>query len=125
VTTGVRTKADFYLASSEGYGLEQPRTCYRIKQLKSHTREDLLLIRIDPPIPGQAYGFGGRDIDKVVVATRHVGSSLFPIRDWPVFVHVAIPLIDNLELRERVEDQEIREIGWAELYQTRKAAKKK
>lgn len=83
------------------------------------------MIRIDPPIPGQAYGLGGRDIDKVVVATRHVGSSLFPIRDWPVFVHVAIPLIDNLELRERVEDQEIREIGWAELYQTRKAAKKK
>lgn len=83
------------------------------------------MIRIDPPIHGQVYGLGGREIGQIVVATRHVGSSLFPITDWPVFVHVAISLIENPELRERIEDDEIREIGWAELYQTQKAAEQK
>ncbi len=82
-------------------------------------------IRIDPPITGQAYGLGGRDVDKVVIATRHVGSSLFPIRDRPVFIHVALPLVEDLERHETIEDNELREIGWAELYRTRKAAEKK
>ena len=107
---------DFFLSSSEGYGLEEPRACFRIKRLLGSGRDDYLLIRIAPPIPGQPYGLGDRDIAEVVIATRHAGSSLFPITDWPVFVHVARPLVADIELRESVDINELEEIGWAELY---------
>lgn len=117
--------ADFYLVSSEGYGMEKPRKCYRIKRLKGAQRDDYLLIKIDPPLIGQKYGLGGRDIDKVIIATRHKGDSLFPIKEWPVFIHVARILIDDLEDRETVVDNEFEEIGWAELYETEEAARGK
>lgn len=115
---------DFYLSSSEGYGLEQPRACYRIRRLKGRIGDDYLVIRIDPPIPGQPYGLGDRAIDTVVVAARHAGASLFPITDWPAFVHVARPLVADLEIRETLHEGELEEIGWAELHPDRGAAAK-
>jgi hypothetical protein len=74
---------DFYMASTEGYGMEEPRRCWKIKRLATVKRKDFLLVRIDPPLPGQKYGLQGRDIDVVLVATRHQGASLFPITRWP------------------------------------------
>jgi hypothetical protein len=115
-------KPDFYLASSEGYGLDRPRACYRVKRLYSATRDDYLLIDIEPPVPGQPYGLGSLDIASVVIATRHIGSSLFPISEWPVAVHVARPLVADPEQRESLDDSELQEIGWAELYPSRRAA---
>jgi hypothetical protein len=117
--------SDFFLASSEGYGLEQPRSCKRVKRLSSDTRDDLLLVKIAPPLIGQAYGLGARDIDTLIIATRHKGVSLFPIKEWPVFVHVARLLIDNPEERDRVHDDEFKLIAWAELYATEASAREK
>jgi hypothetical protein len=74
------TVTDFYLASSEGYGMESPRRCKPIKRLRAENRDDYLLIIIDPPLNGQRFGPGDCDIDQVIVATRHAGQSLFPIR---------------------------------------------
>lgn len=116
---------DFFLASSEGYHLEKPRGCKRVKRLRSDNRDDLLLVRIAPPLIGQIYGIGGQDIDALLIATRHRGDSLFPIKEWPVFVHVARLLVDNPEDRETIHDNEFELIAWAELYPTEDAAKKK
>jgi hypothetical protein len=116
---------DFFLASSEGYRLEEPRGCRRVKRLRSDKRDDLLLVTIDPPLVGQPYGLGSRDIDIILVVTRYKGDSLFPIKDWPVYVHVARLLIDNPEEREQIHDNEFEEIGWAELYPTEEAARAK
>ena len=116
---------NFFLASSEGYRLEEPRSCKRVKRLRSDTRDDLLLVKIEPPLIGQPYGLGGKDIDTLIVATRHKGDSLFPIKEWPVFVHVARLLIDNPEKREKIRDDEFESIAWAELYQTEAAARAK
>ena len=116
---------NFFLASSEGYRLEEPRSCKRVKRLRSDTRDDLLLVKIEPPLIGQPYGLGGKDIDILIVSTRHKGDSLFPIKEWPVFVHVARLLIDNPEKREKIRDDEFESIAWAELYQTEAAARAK
>lgn len=108
---------DFYLASSEGYCMmEEPRKAYRIKRLRGERRDDYLLIRIDPPLIGKQYGRGAGDIDQVVVATRHRGDSLFPMREWPVFVHVALPLVDAPQDRDTLRKRELEEIAWAALY---------
>ena len=116
------TKPEFYLASSEGYAMEEPRGCYPIRRLRGDLRNDYLLARIEPPILGQPFGLGIRDIDHVILATRHVGESLFPIRHWPVFVHVARPLV-SLEGRDVVRDDELEAIAWAELYRTEEEAR--
>jgi hypothetical protein len=116
---------DFFLASSEGYRLEEPRSCKRIKRVRSDNRDDLLLVKVEPPLIGQPYGLGGRDIDTLLVVTRHKGDSLFPIKEWPVFVHVARLLIENPEERELIHDNEFESIAWAELYATEAAARAK
>ena len=116
---------DFYLASSEGYDLEEPRRCWRIKRMTTETRKDLLLIRIDPPLIGQKYGLGDRDIDVVLVAGRYKGESLFPIKKWPVFIHVARLLIDNSQERSSLRDDEFESIALAELYESEQDARLK
>jgi hypothetical protein len=115
-------KPDFYLSSHDIEPPLSPRRCYAIKRLRGKVRDDYLLIRIDPPLIGQPYGMGGRDIDQVIVATRHEGASLFPIRDWPVFVHVARPLIEHPEQRDHVAFYEMQNIIWGELYKTQQDA---
>src|SRR5437016_4412381 len=116
---------DFYLASSEGYGLEEPRRCWRLKRLRTDKRDDLLLVKIEPPLPGQKYGLGSHDVYLILVATRHQGAVLFPVNEWPVFVHVARPLIANPELREELREDEFESIAWAELYRTEQDARVK
>ncbi len=61
----------------------------------------------------------------LLLATRHVGDSLFPIQRWPVFVHVAGPLVENPEHREVIHDSQFEPIAWAELYQTSEDARLK
>ena len=116
---------DFYLASSEGYDMAEPRRCWIIKRLTTGQRDDLLLIRIEPPLIGQKYGLGGKDINQVIVATRHQGASLFPVKVWPVFVHVVRPLIENSQDRESLHDGEFESIAWAELYRSEQDARAK
>ena len=114
-------EADFYLASSEGYGLERPRACCVVKRLRGEKRDDFMLLSIEPPLLGQPYGLGNRDIRHVVLATRHQGDSLFPVDRWPAFVHVARLLVPY-EGQDRILDAELEAIAWAELYETEEAA---
>lgn len=121
----IMTAPDFYLASTEGYDLEEPRKCWRIRRLTTSHRNDLLLIRIDPPLIGQHYGLGGCDIDFVIIATRHEGATLFPITTWPVYVHVARLLIELPEGISKLQTTDFESIAWAELYKTEKDARDK
>ena len=115
---------DFYLASSEGYSLENPRACRVIKRLKGDQRNDYLLVSIDPPLVGQPFGLGGTDLDQVIVAPRHEGESLFPIQRWPVFIHVARLLVPFVG-QDSIHSREMESIAWAELYETLNAAQVK
>jgi hypothetical protein len=49
-------KPDFFLTSSEGYNLESPRKCYEIKRLYSDSRDDYMLIRVEPSLMGNNMG---------------------------------------------------------------------
>ena len=109
---------EFYLAASEGYDLEAPRACRRLKRVATASRDDLLVVEIDPPLIGQKFGLGDGMIRHVIVAPRHQGSSLFPISEWPMFVHVARLLTDNLEHLDKLEECDFESIAWAELYRT-------
>lgn len=105
--------------------MEKPRCCWRIKRLASGQRDDLLLVRIEPPLLGQKYGLGGRDIELVLLAPRHKGDSLFPISQWPVDVHVARSLVEDPEALENIDPKDMKVIAWAELYRTESDARMK
>ncbi|MEK7381720.1 MAG: hypothetical protein AAB262_00355 [Elusimicrobiota bacterium] len=116
---------DFYLASTESKRFEHPRRCRALKRVCSESRDDLLLIQIEPPLIGQDYGLGSNDINVVAVATRHMGDSLFPIQSWPVYVHVARILTRSPAESEHFKDAELEAIAWAELYRTEEDAQLK
>lgn len=110
---------DCYLSSTDYYGLEKPRSVRRIKRIALGHRDDALLAEIDPPISE----WGVKDITVVVLASRHVGQTLFPVPKWPLAVHVAKPLIENVESRDCLEIVEVETIAWAELYPTEDEAR--
>lgn len=116
-------RPDFYIASTEGYEMEEPHSCWAVKRMAMEQGRDLLLTRIDPPLVGQKYGLGDRDVDLVLITPRHQGGSLFPINEWPLYVHVARPLVDDPRSRDDLRSDEMELIAWAELYRTEEEAR--
>jgi hypothetical protein len=109
---------DLIMVSSEFRFLEDPRRCWSVKRFPTDWRpDDLLLLKIDPPFSGDIVGVEA-SIDSVIVATRHLGSTLFPVNESPVYVHVAISLVPQPESRERLAANETKVIAWAELYRS-------
>ena len=109
-------KPDFFLSSTEGYGLENPRACYRIRKLDGREEDAYLLVKIEPVLIGQKYGLGDKDIDTIILATRHKGTSLFPITEYPLSVHVARLLCDISD-KDALSEKDIELIGWGEIYE--------
>ena len=116
------TEPDFYLASTDYYNLEKPRRVWRIKRMSIPNRDDLLLVKVDPPIVGE--GLVGSSVDHVLLAARHKGASLFPISEWPTSVHVIRPSISNFAVRSNLSDGEFESIAWAEVYQSEEQARR-
>ena len=111
---------DFFLTSTEGYRLEEVRACWVDKRIASTERDDLLLVRVDPPLPStESYGPLS---DRAVIAARHRGHSLFPITEWPAFVHVARLVDPDAGLKELITPEQYELMGWGELYATRQDA---
>ena len=110
---------DFWLRSSEGYNLEDARAGYKERRLAGGHGDGYMVCEIDPPIIGQRYGLGACDIDRVVFASRHEGVSLFPIEEWPAYVHVGRLTVPFAEDEFALKRDDLRVMAWAELYESR------
>lgn len=110
---------DFWMSTTDGIPLEEPRACYKVRRLTGSNSDGYLLCEIDPPFIGQRYGLGGRDIDRVMMAVRHRGRSLFPIGEWPAYVHVARLTVEIGDHQFVVERNDFKSMIWAELYDSR------
>jgi hypothetical protein len=115
------SKPDFYLSSSENYDLNKIRNCYVVKRLAGDHRDDFLLVQVDPIIElnGSEYKIPFNKIEKVILATRHKGYTLFPITEWPAYVFVMAALVDRPEELSFIHDNQMKMIAWAELYEQR------
>ncbi|MCY3820167.1 MAG: hypothetical protein OXH52_12515 [Gammaproteobacteria bacterium] len=113
------TAPDFWLRSAEGYDLEDPRAYYKERSLAGGHGDGYMVCEIDPPIIGQRYGLGACDIDRVVFASRHEGVSLFPIEEWPAYVHVGRLTVPFAEDEFALKRDDLRVMAWAELYESR------
>lgn len=116
---------DFYIsAASEMRGdMATIRACWMLRRVPDECRDDRMLIKIDPPIIGQAFGLGGTDIRTVLISARSVGTSLFPMSEWPMRVYVS-RLADPGALAEPPATSGSQIIAWAELHRTREDAER-
>ena len=106
---------DFYLSSSEGYHLETARACYKKRRLLGNHPDGYMLCEVFPSILGQPYGLGGEDMDKIIIASRHSGCSIFKIDEWPRHVHIARMISKNVDNKFSIVRSDIKSIGWAEI----------
>lgn len=110
---------DFWMLTSDGAMLEEPRACYKTRRLAGGHSDGYLLCEIVPPFIGQRYGLGARDIDQVVITGRDSGSSLFAIKKWPAHVHVWRLTVDVSDDVFAFAGDEFESMIWAELYDSR------
>ena len=113
---------DFYLISSEGYNLNKPIGCFKRKRLYGKNPEGYMLCDIQPSLIGEQYGVDLEWINQLVFAGRHESYSIFLVNEWPLYVHVAVPLTNKFELDSLIGDDDIKLIAWGELYQTAEGA---
>jgi hypothetical protein len=107
---------DFFLKSSEGSTLDGIRACWVKGPLVGQARPDSFWIEVDPPVRANKLGIGGPDLKNVVVATRHVGASLHPINESPVYVYVCRALRDEIFGEGKFTAKDVEQIAWGEAY---------
>lgn len=110
---------DFFLcAKGENHDLSYPRACWRRKRLRDNIRDDYLLVEIAPPLLGQKYGLGDKDISQLILATRHQGDTVFPVTEWPAHVYVFRILDESLLRQEVFEAHQVEMITWAIIFRS-------
>lgn len=115
-------KPAFYLSSTESSNLAKPRACWIKGRITAGARDDSLLVQVDPPLVGQQYGLGDKDITDLILAPRLQGGSLFPISEWPLAVYIARPLREEIKAGDTLSTNEVNMIAWGEIYPTKEAA---
>ena len=113
----------FFMSTASEYGpLASPRACREEGRLRDDFSDDHMLIGIDVPLDGQRFGLGARDIKQLIISTRHVGKTLYPISEWPCGVYVA-GVIDEAILKTRmIRPEQVELIAWGFLFRTREEA---
>lgn len=112
---------DFYMsAAGEVVGdLAAPRACWVRARVRDVARDDHMLIEVAPPVMGQPYGLGSRDIGELIISARFQGSTLFPITEWPCHVYIARVLdrgvIESLAVSKK---EQIEVIAWGSIFRT-------
>ena len=107
----------FYLTTAGEYKLlSKPRACWFVRRLRDVNRDDYMLVRIDPPLIGQPFGLGATDITTLVLSTRHLGFSLYPVNGWPTNVYVARIVDPRVLDAESFTHEQVELIAWGEIF---------
>jgi hypothetical protein len=106
----------YYLSSLESTRFETVRQCRIIDVLNFDTGKSAAVARIEPPVIGQDFNRSA-DVDVVILAPRHEGSSIDPVSEFPCFVFIAISKEEH-RLQSPIRSDDLEVIGWGELYRT-------
>lgn len=109
---------DFVLCTEGRDELSYPRACWRRKRLRDVFRNDYLVVDIEPPIIGQRYGLGDKEITQLILATRHQGVTLFPVTEWPAHVYVCRILDDAILSQDVFESHQVEMITWGIIFRS-------
>ncbi len=110
---------DFYLsAAGEHRALATPRACWVKGRLRNPARDDHMLVEIKPPIIGQPYGLGDKDITDLILSAKLQGYSLFPVSGWPCPVYVSLILDQTITETCVFTGGQVQMIAWAVIFRT-------
>jgi hypothetical protein len=108
---------DFFLsAAGENDELASSRACWVEARLKDQVRDDHMLVEISPPLIGQRYGQGSKDITHLLLTGRHQGFSLFPIKQWPCHVYISRILDDAIFKSQMFTAEQVEIIAWGTIF---------
>jgi hypothetical protein len=117
-TKAARTMTRYYLSSLDSYVLEAVRACDFIEVKHFDTGKECAIAKLDPPIPGHAFGLVS-DVVEVVLAARHEGDVLSKIREFPCFVHVARSVLADIRNQGVIIASDLENLAWGELYRSK------
>lgn len=106
---------DFYLTCMETSNVFDVRACYVEHRVKIKNRNEYLLVQISPPI--QQYN-DEKYVNKVVLAVRFSGSTLFPINEWPMNVYVCKILNEEAINTDTASINDLKIILWGSLFKS-------
>lgn len=111
---------DFFIsAAGEVVGdLATLRACLVRARVQDVIRDDHMLIEVTPPVIGQPYGLGNRDITELIISARYQGSTLFPITEWPCHVYIARVLDQNVIESLTFSKEQVEVIAWGRIFRT-------
>jgi hypothetical protein len=81
-----------------------------------------LWVRVDPPVIGQAYGLGNRDIADLLLLPHYEGTSLFPISEFPLPVYIFRSLDEGIFKGVPASSNNLQLAAWGEIYDRREDA---
>lgn len=110
-----------FLSSGEGF-IKEPYAPTFQRFIRGVQRDDWAIMGIQPAVIGQQFGFGGKDIEAILVVPRFMGVDLRQAVDWPIYVHVAVQRVIDAPLPENFLESDINPIWWGELCLTREEA---
>jgi len=114
---------DFFLGSSEHSGdWSRARSCQVAGKVTDAEEREYLWVKIDPPVIGQPYGLGDKDITDVLLLPHLQGTSLFPISEFPLPVYIYRVLDEQVFRDSRALPSNLTMAAWGELYATREEA---
>jgi len=113
----------FYLSSLDSIKFADVRECVFIRKLQFDSGKECALVKLTPPVIGQDFNLG-YDVENFVLANRHEGDTLFPIKEFPCFVFVALPRVEDIESRSVISKDDVEVVAWGEIYRSRSDAEK-
>ncbi|MDR1779057.1 MAG: hypothetical protein LBR14_04860 [Clostridiales Family XIII bacterium] len=112
---------DFYLTCIEVNYVFDVRSCYIERRLRIGNNNDYLLTRVCPPILPD---YETIEVSQVLLAVRFVGSTLFPINEWPMEVYVCKMLDEAAILTGTATASDFEVILWGRLHKSYDEAKR-
>ncbi len=107
---------DFYLRFDDSPEETRVFACKAGLRVRNRSRDDLLVITADPPLP---IGPEGVSESTAILATRYQGSTLFPPQRWPIYVYViAVQSGVDLSTHRVLQPSEYLIAVWGALYPT-------
>jgi len=113
----MKTPQVFFLISSELRNAYPPRRCIEMARLVSDDRDDYMLVSIEPPLSKEIYATYEK-LDKLILATRFNGESLFPLTVPSVSVYICEPQDNVLMQSERIDVHRLKLLDKGEVYLT-------
>ena len=85
---------------------------------------EYLWVKIDPPVSGQSYGLGEKDLTDILLLPHFQGDSLFPVNQFPLPVYVYTASDENVFKDLRAPASTLKMAAWGEIYATREDAER-